>query len=264
MLRRGRQAVPLVICILVFLLIWSGVVVAGEFCSGWPGDAERIWVGPQYWANRLADWRIADGRLECVEAGAEKPVRTVHLLTQRLAGKKGEFSMSVRTGLIDEPAKVSLDSAAGFLIGAGPDVDYRAAALVHHSYGPGGGILALMESTGRAVFRDMTRQGYPVLAAAEDKPESLGDEVELHLTGKPADGAFELELTVRDPKNGKVLSQATLQNVDSARLAGNVALVSHPGAGETAGRFWFRDWKVSGSTGRYCVRSIHCIRTPLK
>ncbi len=31
------------------------------------------------------------------------------------------------------------------------------------------------------------------------------------------------------------------------RLAGNIALISHPGKGETTGRFWFRDWTVSGS-----------------
>ena len=246
MLYRGTQISMWGICISVYMLC-SSAVVAEEFHSGWPKEVQRVWVGPEYWANRLQDWRISGGRLECVEGRAEKPMRTVHLLTRRLSDKKGELFMSVRTGPIGEAAKVSPYSATGFLIGAGNEVDYRAAALVHHSFGPGGGIIAAMESTGRAVFRDMTAEGYALLAGGEDRPESLPDEVELSLTGKPAEGAYKLELTVRDAKTGNILSQVTLEDVDSARLVGNVALVSHPSSGKATGRFWFRDWKVYGS-----------------
>jgi len=235
-----------VICILVCLPCSFGVAAGQEFNSTWPNDVQRTWVGPEYWANRLQDWRISKGRLECVESRAEKPMRTVHLLTRRLGTQEGKLFMSARTGLIGEAVKVSPDSAAGFLIGAGGELDYRAAALVHHSFGPGGGIIAAMESTGRAVFRDMTVKDYALLAASEATPESLPKEVELYLTGRPTDKAYNLTLAVRDPKTGKVLSQVTLEVVDSSRLAGNVALVSHPGSGKATGRFWFRDWKVSG------------------
>ena len=247
MLRQRIRIGMWVIFFSVCPLCSSAVVLAQEFHGSWPKEVQRSWVGPEYWANRLQDWRISGGRLECVEGRAEKPMRTVHLLTRRLGAKEGDVFMSVRTGLISGSAKVSPDSAAGFLIGAGGEVDYRAAALVHHSFGPGGGIIAAMESTGRAVFRDMTAEGYALLAGGEDRPESLPDEVELSLTGKPAEGAYKLELTVRDAKTGNILSQVTLEDVDSARLVGNVALVSHPSSGKATGRFWFRDWKVSGS-----------------
>jgi hypothetical protein len=221
--------------------------MAQEFRSSWPKDVQRIWVGPEYWANRLQDWRISQGRLECIEGRAKKPMRTVHLLTRRMGTKEGEFFMSVRTGVIGRAAKVSADSATGFLVGAGSELDYRAAALVHHSFGPGGGIIAVMEGTGRAVFRDMAGEGYLLLAAAKNTPESVPEEVELCLTGELADGIYKLNLAVLDVETGKVVSEATLENVDSARLVGNVALVSHPGSGKVTGRFWFRDWKVSGS-----------------
>jgi phosphodiesterase/alkaline phosphatase D-like protein len=241
-IRIGKWSIFVSIC-----LLCSSLVAAGQFHSDWPEDVERTWVGPEYWANRLQDWRISGGRLECVESRAEKPMRTVHLLTRCLGAKDGEFSLSVCTGIIGDAARVSADSAAGFLIGAGSNVDYRAASLVHHSFGPGGGIIAAMEGTGRAVFRDMTAENYPVLAAAENTPESLPAEVELYLSGEPVGNIYKLNLSVRDPKTGNVLSQTTLKNVDSARLVGNVALVSHPGSNKTTGRFWFHNWKVSGS-----------------
>ncbi|MHC4158098.1 MAG: alkaline phosphatase D family protein [Planctomycetota bacterium] len=244
MRHKETRFVRCVICILVYLL--CSFAVAGEFHSAWPKDVTRTWVGPEYWVNRLQDWQISEGRLECIEGRAEKPMRTVHLLTKRLGTQEGRLFMSVRTGIIGKASNISPDSATGFLIGAGPELDYRAAALVHHSFGPGGGIIAAMESTGRAVFRDMTAENYPVLAASEIVPESLPKEVELYLTGRLVGKAYNLTLEVRNPKTSNVLSQVTLEGVDSARLVGNVALVSHPGSDKATGRFWFRDWKISG------------------
>jgi alkaline phosphatase D len=184
MLRQRTRIGILAICISLYLSCSSTLAVGQDFHGVWPEGVERTWVGPEYWANRLADWRISNGRLECIEGRVGKPVRTVHILTRRLDAGEGDFHISVRTGLIGRAAKVSPDSATGFLIGAGPEVDYRAAALVHHSYGPGGGIIAAMEATGRAVFRDMTKEGYPVLAGSKNRPEAMPDEVELQLTGK--------------------------------------------------------------------------------
>ena len=49
--------------------------VGGEepmaFSSAVPVATERVWVGPDYYANRLLDWRIRDGRIECVEGRPE-------------------------------------------------------------------------------------------------------------------------------------------------------------------------------------------------
>ena len=63
-------------------------------------DAERIWVGPDFYANRLQDWRLRDGRIESIEGGAAKPMRTLHLLTRALSESAGTMTMSVRTGAI--------------------------------------------------------------------------------------------------------------------------------------------------------------------
>lgn len=231
-------------------------VQGGRFRSAWPTGAQRTWIGPEYWANRLQDWRIVDGRLECVERRAAKPVRTVHLLTRRLGSHVGDFSTSVRTGLVSEMAGVTPDAAAGFLIGAGSGLDYRAAALVHHSSGPGGGIIAAVESTGRAVFRDMAAAGMPLLAIGSVAANGLPTEVELRLTARPAGQGYVLALAVHEARTGALLSEVTLKDVGAERLVGNLALVSHAGSvqKETGDRndvartacFWFRDWTVAG------------------
>jgi alkaline phosphatase D len=246
-------------CVTAFaaILVSAADASGTEFRSAWPGDVRRNWVGPEFWANRLQDWRIADGRLECVETRAAKPVRTVHLLTRRLGRQPGELSMSVRTGLLSSTPRVTPDAAAGFLIGAGSELDYRAAALVHHSPGPGGGIIAAVDATGRAVFRDMSAPAVPLLAGADTLPDALPSEVELRLTARPAGETYELMLTVHDAATATPISSATLRDVAPNRLIGSLALLSHPGsrpdkdneheADTQTGAFWFRNWTVAGS-----------------
>ena len=33
---------------------------ADQFVSAWPRDIERTWIGPEYYADRLQDWRIRE------------------------------------------------------------------------------------------------------------------------------------------------------------------------------------------------------------
>jgi hypothetical protein len=51
-----------------------------------PTDRTRTWLGPPYWANRLQDWRLSRGRLECVAASGPMRTRTVAVLTRELVG----------------------------------------------------------------------------------------------------------------------------------------------------------------------------------
>lgn len=239
----------------VFCMELASAGAAAEFRSAWPEDIERTWVGADCWANRLQDWRIADGRLECVEGKPGKPMRTVHLLTRRLKHKAGGFTLSVRLGLIDKEVGVSPQTAAGFLIGAAPTLDYRAAALVHHSAGPGGGLFAGIDGKGRLFINDFAqvppkRRPGPyagkTLARSETK-EAIPSKVVLRLAAEPAGEKYLLKLTALDAEGTKALGTLLLKDVESKRLVGSIALVSHPGGGKPkTGRFWFRDWTVSG------------------
>ena len=52
----------------------QSVKSADAFHANWSKTADRVWVGPGFWANRLHDWRIHDGRLEGVS-----PLTQLHL-----------------------------------------------------------------------------------------------------------------------------------------------------------------------------------------
>ncbi len=242
--------VVVVTAVVTFALIFIGRgSSAGQnfFRSQWPDDVDRAWVGPEYWANRLQDWRLSNGRLECTQGSSEKPARTLHLLTRRLGKEPGDFFLNVRAGLIEPTSSAPEDAAVGFLIGAGPELDFRAAVLVHHSPGPGGGLVAAVDGSGRAVFRDMTVETLPFIMKDNSASGPLPPEMEIRLTGKNKNGSYTLLLSVQDTGTGKIISQLTWREVLPGRLEGNIALVSHPGSSSQPIRFWFKEWKAGGS-----------------
>ncbi len=241
----GRSFVFLLAGMTVVCLFSCATNRQDDETSVWPDGIECTWLGQDYWANRLQDWQFANGRLECIEGSADRPFRTVHYLTRRLGSHGGTLQMSVRTGRLDSGGDGLHDAMSGFLVGAGRDLDYRGAALVHHSVGPGGGFIALMEANGRAIITDFAREMDYMPASAGDVPASLPDEVYLHLTAEPGEDGYTVTMSVIDPANDTVLSSATSECVKPYRLEGNIALVSHPG--ESGGRFWFDDWEVVGS-----------------
>src|SRR5215210_7416474 len=77
-----------------------------------PTDVTRTWLGPAYWGNRLQDWQLHAGRLECVARAPELGARTVAVLTRELVRGTGAATVSVRTGTLSAGAGFS-----GFLLG---------------------------------------------------------------------------------------------------------------------------------------------------
>ncbi len=247
----------------ILLVLAAGVAQASTFEGSWSRVPERVWVGPEYWANRLQDWRVSNGRLECVEGRAAKPMRTVHLLTHTLGHQEGDFVLRVRTGLAETPAgAVATRAATGFLIGAGQGLDYRAAALIHHSWGPNAGLFAGIDGEGCLFVGDFSlpdkRGGSePRLLVRQERSCGQPRDVELRLQGEPEGRAYVLALSAHHPKTRKELGRVISKDVDPGRLVGHVALVSHPGSGKATARFWFNDWRVSGEKiqayeGREC------------
>src|SRR5688500_13188009 len=75
----------------------SAAQPAEEFRSKWNQCHDRVWLGAEYWANPLHDWRLANGRIELAFAGQD---RNVHLLTRQLRDGTGSFTMQVRVGRV--------------------------------------------------------------------------------------------------------------------------------------------------------------------
>ena len=130
-----------------------------------PQEVTRPWLGPPYWSNRLQDWRLHQGRIECLTGAESHEVRSVGVLTRSIAAGRQPGHLSVKTGLIE-----GQQGFCGFPVGVGEGdesaLDYRAAALAQRGSGTGGGFLCTFEMDGRARFREHTDENNP-LAFAE-------------------------------------------------------------------------------------------------
>lgn len=228
----------------------------GSFESNFP-DHTRTWIGPDYWANRLQDWRVTMGRLECLEGRSNMPLRTVHWLSGDVADTGGTFEISVRTGTLGFQTLADGSSFSGILLGAGGgNLDYRGAALLHHHPGVGGGLLAVFNDKGQAQFIDNgdASLNRPVLVTGSNnspntRTGNLGNYEDFRITiqaGPEQAGKRDLKISVVDLFNGNQVSEATLKDYPSNQLRGGIAMVSHGGK-KTERRFWFRDFQVSGS-----------------
>jgi phosphodiesterase/alkaline phosphatase D-like protein len=227
---------------------------AAGFASRWAETTDRVWLGPEYWANPLPDWRVAGGRIECVRAAAS---RTVHLLTRRLGETSGDLSMSVRVGRTGGGPVSQGPGSFGFSIGIlGPLGDPRNSLLY------GAGLNAGCTAEGGLFLGDLKN-------ARAGTVDLGGDSVELRLaaTADLDRQSLRVTLAAHDPRTGKLLGEVSQDNLAPSRLVGNLALVANygmtpaPGAAKAQakgkaqarsddrvfGTFWFADWRVAGS-----------------
>ncbi|MPZ17964.1 MAG: twin-arginine translocation pathway signal protein [Luteitalea sp.] len=183
--------------------------------SPWHRLPDTTWTGEAYWANRLQDWRVRDGALECVGRGEN---RTVSCLTHQLGNGRLGFTTNV---LLTVPAEVpgSDRNRLGFSVGAkGPWPDYRSAAV--HGQGLQAGV-----TTSGHLFIGETLGSHPPL-----EQSLLHGGVVLSLdVSPPVDDAkgYSMVLEARDAASERVLASMQERVADNHRLEGNVALLSH-------------------------------------
>ena len=231
--------------VLILTLVFTACQ-KNDFRSNWFEYHDMNWVGSDFWANRLQDWQVKDGRLECVEGNANKPMRTVHLLSGRLNGENATLNMEVQTGLVNEERDIDSTAASGFLINAGPEMDYRSAAIIHHSPGRGGGWFAGLNKGGALFFMDFldtTKRIYKIQKIKENT-----ENVILKFEVNPSSNKESMiSFSAIDAFSGEDLGSIGMDEISPDRLKGNVALVSHPGNGNETGKYWFKNWKIQGS-----------------
>jgi len=113
-----KQALLLLSILFLCLTTSCDVVTHTEqFSSYWDKQPDRYWIGPEYWANRLQDWQIHNGKLECING--KQSLRTVHLIDQCLGDKPGNLEMNITFGKITGSNILSERDWTGFIIGAG-------------------------------------------------------------------------------------------------------------------------------------------------
>ena len=226
----------------LFLFIYGCQNIKETKTYNWANTVDRIWAGENFWANRLQDWEVKDGKLICIETSEKKPMRTLHSVTSRL-GDSGNFEMSVETGTTSPKNQLSSNAASGFLIGAGASIDYRAAALIHHSPGNQGGYFAGVQADGTLFILNFNSPNKEILAK---KPiENLPQKYQIKISGVQIKNSYQLVLSVSTDANEEL--ENLTYTIDNTKLNGNVALVSHPGNGKNTGAFWFNNWSLSGN-----------------
>ncbi len=194
--------------------------------SGWSNTHDRVWLGGDYWANPMEDWRIVDGAAECQTGGGN---RNIHLVTHQLTDADGSLGMTVRIERVEVQKK---DGGAGFRLGVKSDInEYRSNCFAR------GGVSAGL------IGKTLTLNG---------KTKDLNDAPTayvLDLSGEPDGDRVALTLTALAAESGETLGTIT-QRVAKSAVLGNVALVNNfdPALNKNQGaRYRFADWSVSGS-----------------
>jgi alkaline phosphatase D len=183
-----------------------------------PEGVTRTWICPHLWANRLQDWRIHEGWIECLDASE---LRTAMLLTRECKAGGGDIHLRVRIR-----RDAGLLGFAGFLIGGGAgQLDWRAAALMLPASGTNGGFLAVMSADGTLEFREHTDEKRPLAYAripgqtATAVPE-LEVELRLDITPSNSPGAYDVRVST-----GR--STAIRRAVPEAEVLGSIGLVCY-------------------------------------
>ncbi|MPR36001.1 alkaline phosphatase D family protein [Salmonirosea aquatica] len=201
------------------------------YASNWHTLPNRTWVGESLWANRLQDWHLHDGGLECIVRGRN---RSVALLTHSLGSERGDFSISTDLRFLnrDDPS-----DTLGVRIGSkGPIDDYRSAAIY------GKGLLLGVRADGKWVVGEKSMDS--TLPA-----DVLSKTLTFEIKGEPAgNNQYSLILRLRDDE--KPVAETSIGQVPAADLLGGLALVSHgntPQQQEFAPSARFENWRVEGT-----------------
>ena len=202
--------------------------------ADWGKMHDRVWLGGEFWANPMEDWRVVDGAAECQNRG---PNRNIHSLTHQITNPKGKFSMEVDVTTLES---LDRDGGFGFRIGARSELDeYRSNCFVNRGLIAGvvGGELKLADQT------------FALPKAAD------GQKMGLLLTGQPKGVGVGMRLTAFNSKSREILGEvSSVVPIDAVR--GNVSLVSnYGGTGRESGgkipagtgsRHRFANWQLSG------------------
>ena len=190
--------------------------------QSWSNTNDRVWLGGDYWANPMENWKIKNGFAQCI-SNAEN--RSIHHLTHQITHPEKGFAMAVR--LVAGEGK---DGGGGFRIGVKSDLnEYRSNCFART------GINAGINSDQNQLF---------IGSQTVKVPKDHAGENILVLSGKPNGKQVELTLTLGDN-----IASVT-HSVPAKSILGNVALVSQytgpKKTQEAVDGYRFTDWELEG------------------
>ncbi|RFT15696.1 MAG: hypothetical protein OP8BY_0071 [Candidatus Saccharicenans subterraneus] len=223
-----------------FLFVLTlGPLAAGQFRPDWAQNLSRPWVGPDFYAQRLEDWRLNQGSVECLGAAAN---RYLYLLTGEVAAGSGLLEISVKVSVPELPARARARNFVALRLGIkSPGGDFREAAV------SGQGLEAGVTTDGLLFIGELES------VSSEEKQEelkrALRKGLELRLNLGTSDSQSSVRLEVVEPESGEILDELEETRLTGDKIAGGLALVSslpevRPGEGMAASRW--RDLDISG------------------
>jgi len=214
--------------LILFVVVICSSCQNAEKVTAWSFDGinDRIWVGAEFYTIPLEDWRVQNGRVECMGQNANM---RMNFLTRSLRDT-GDFEIMMNSGILQSQAT---KGSMGFLIGLQDETDNDYRSLAYY----GKGIKAGLNLDG-FIFIDST---------TAELPKSFDlDSFTMQLSGKPNNESLALSLKIFDANGNNITVN---RNVD-ANITGMLALANNITGvpkNERIANFWFDDLSVSGS-----------------
>ncbi|MEL6649898.1 MAG: twin-arginine translocation pathway signal protein, partial [Bacteroidota bacterium] len=206
------------------------------------------WIGPQHWANRLQDWQLKEGQVQCI--GGQFPRRTLHLLSHSIAGDQGILEMEVEIQHLGE--NLSATDHVGFLLGAGrKGDDYRRGILSHQVMGQDAGLFVGFNGKGKFVVYPED-QKYDFVNFHQAEPGfaaqlKQGVRFKLRWQSFPNWKEKPVDLSLRlESLDGELITYFDLSILRLPVPHGSVALLAEGAASQNGLSYGFRDWKIAG------------------
>lgn len=185
----------------------------------WSKTHDRVWLGGEYWANPMEDWRIVDGGAEVQSGGG---ARNIHLITHQITSPEKGFASTVTIQRVEAQKQ---DGGAGFRVGVKSELNEHRSNVFAKN-----GIEAGIRDGKLFVGRKSV-----------DVDLDPAEQQTLKLSANAVGAKVELKLTVGD--------QSVAAQFAADQLTGNLAVVSNfdPKINKQQGaRYRFTDWTATG------------------
>ena len=211
----------------------------------------QVWLGEQFWGNRLQDWQRVGNELQCTREGKDFEARTVSLLTRQLNNslQSGRIKATVRNLTPGE------NGFCGFLLGVGKgELTAKGAALAQRAGGVNGGIIAAFDSGGKLSFRQFDDENKALKFETINrelfnlKQYQDGAKITLDCHLDPIDSEhFDIRLVATDADTAQELGFALLHKVPAEQLQGGISLLSSSEPLVAGARWGFSDIETGGA-----------------
>ncbi|MGB9862663.1 MAG: hypothetical protein ACPLPQ_02525 [Candidatus Saccharicenans sp.] len=230
-----------VLALLTGLLVFQqpALAQAENFSAENEGKLIGSWLGPEFYASQLEDWRLSSGKIECLTGATN---RYVYFLTEEIDPAGHTLEISFRAAVPAWPEKVRARNYLGLRLGIKAESgDFRQAAV------RGQGIDVGLTTDGLLFIGEL--ESVSPEETLESIKKALKREVEFRLKLKKEAQAISLTVLVVDPSSGKVLDELQDVNVQPEKISGGLALVcslpeAHPSGSGPVSEFY--DLKTEG------------------